>query len=346
MAGLASAADLGILSSAFTATTGLKVSQPFPKDGVKRCPLCGAEKSPPPAPPAPQQSWYDWMFGRPSPATTTRPTASGAGKYQQLESREETKSQPQIIKLTARDLFGMTYGMIQPQAPSSQPKSTTEEITVHVHMLKINAQVTINVKINSTVKELRKDAAEKLKLSPQKLMLIYDNSQLEDHQEIKYQGMTSGCMIFGMICSPGQKMGILNWIQSHWRLNSTMTLQMKRMMAIRTNGESSNTNARTGGRDTLSKLSVNTRTTSGWVKTESALKQPRESGRCPTMGQENITSRELSRRGTRWGRDSYLVRGYTRAHSIRKLPNITVRLLLTTESGTGLSCKIALTSKA
>ncbi|XP_071806633.1 uncharacterized protein [Asterias amurensis] len=188
----------------FTATTGLKVRQPFPDDGVKRCPLCGAKKTPPPAKP---QSWWDWMFGGLAAATTARTTTPRAGSYEPLSSEETQSPPPEIIKLTARDLFGMTYGMIQPPDYSTNSESLLQ-VTVQVHMLKSNEQVTVDVMTNSTVKELREAAAKKLNLRPATLMLIYDNSQLEDHQEIKYQGIVSGCMIYGMKCTRGQKMGI------------------------------------------------------------------------------------------------------------------------------------------
>ncbi|XP_071806997.1 uncharacterized protein [Asterias amurensis] len=101
----------------------------------------------------------------------------------------------------------MTYGMMQPPDSSANSESLLQ-VTVQVHMLKSNEQVTVDVETNSTVKELREAAAKKLNLRPTTLMLIYDNSELEDHQEIKYQGIVSGCMIFGMKCSRGQKMGI------------------------------------------------------------------------------------------------------------------------------------------
>ena len=201
--------NLGILSSAFTATTGLKLKEPDPVPGKGEsvwCPQCGTSHYPLIHP---IYSLFHRITGgrfAPTPQTRT-PEARYAETRAATAQTTTAQTKPDVIMLSAKDLFGLTYMMIQP------PSGTVLEggvaaLSVHVIMLKTNVQVTVQVRSSATVKELREDAAKKVGLRPVQLMLIFDNSQLEDHEEIKDLDIASGCTIIGMKCTPGQKMGI------------------------------------------------------------------------------------------------------------------------------------------
>ncbi|XP_038077324.1 uncharacterized protein LOC119745173 [Patiria miniata] len=99
--------------------------------------------------------------------------------------------------------------MVYPQPTTGYEDDDDDQpMRVDIHMLKMNKSITLDVNINSTVADVREQAASKLGLPRRRLMLIFNGSQLEDHEEIKYLGIRGDCTIFGMKCSPGEQMGI------------------------------------------------------------------------------------------------------------------------------------------
>ena len=172
---------LGIISSAFTAATGLNIHHLLPVDNEgESAPssLLGMEKR--------------GLF-----ASTTQTRTPQAMDGKSHAATAQTK--PDVIMLSAKDLFGLTYMMIQ---PPSETVMEDDMAAVSVHMLKTNVRATVQVRSNATVKELREDAAKKMGLRPVQLMLIFNNSLLADHQEIKYLGIASGCTIIAMSPRP------------------------------------------------------------------------------------------------------------------------------------------------
>ncbi|XP_071806999.1 uncharacterized protein [Asterias amurensis] len=99
--------------------------------------------------------------------------------------------------------------MMQPTSSASTDHIDANSVQLTVHMLKKKAQVTVEIRVNSTVQDLRAAAAVKLKLSsPDYLMLIFNNEQLADHQDINQLGLTSDSFIIGKRCfHRGESMG-------------------------------------------------------------------------------------------------------------------------------------------